>query len=156
VDAKHNTYYAADGSDLRYATEEEIEKYRLAASHKRRKPDSPRDKNESAVTVPDVRGDTRARKTDEERRGGHSSRDINANRRLRDQASKSDKERESSRVSRGGRDDYVRDKFEIRVIQIPHGKVPQKDASRVILQNAIGRVEMIQTTSTKTNAIAVR
>jgi len=39
VDLKNNTYYAADGSDLRDATGEEIEKYRLAASHKRRKPE---------------------------------------------------------------------------------------------------------------------
>jgi len=39
VDIKNNTYYAADGSDLREATEEEIEKYRLAALHKRRKPE---------------------------------------------------------------------------------------------------------------------
>jgi len=30
LDARHNTYYAANGSDLRDATEEEIEKYRLA------------------------------------------------------------------------------------------------------------------------------
>jgi len=37
---RHNTYYRADGSDLRDATEEEIEKYRLAASYKRRKPES--------------------------------------------------------------------------------------------------------------------
>jgi len=39
VDLKNNTYYAADGSDLRDATEEQIKKYRLAASHKRRKPE---------------------------------------------------------------------------------------------------------------------
>jgi len=39
-DVRHNTYYVADGSDLRDATEEEVKKYRLAASHKRRKPES--------------------------------------------------------------------------------------------------------------------
>jgi len=39
-DVKHNTYYTADGTDLRDATEEEVEKYRLAATHKRRKPES--------------------------------------------------------------------------------------------------------------------
>jgi len=39
IDLKNNTYYAADGSDIRDATKEEIEKYRLAASHKRRKPE---------------------------------------------------------------------------------------------------------------------
>jgi len=37
--AKHNAYYAADGTDLRDATKEEVEKYRLAAMHKRKKPD---------------------------------------------------------------------------------------------------------------------
>jgi len=40
IDPRHNAYYAADGSDLRDATEEEREKYRLAALHKRRKPDA--------------------------------------------------------------------------------------------------------------------
>jgi len=39
TELKNNTYYAADGSDIRDATEEEIVKYRLAASHKRRKPE---------------------------------------------------------------------------------------------------------------------
>jgi len=40
VGAKRNAYYAADGTDLRDATKEEIEKYRLAAMHKRKKPDA--------------------------------------------------------------------------------------------------------------------
>jgi len=39
IDAKHNAYYAADGSHLRDATKEEKEKYRLAALHKRKKPE---------------------------------------------------------------------------------------------------------------------
>jgi len=62
--------------------------------------------------VPDVRkGDeTRAHKTDEGGRGGHSSRDKDAERRPRDKESKSDKDRTSSRGSRGGRDDDTRDK----------------------------------------------
>jgi len=34
-DVRHNTYYAADGSDLRDATLDEIKKYRLAVAHKR-------------------------------------------------------------------------------------------------------------------------
>jgi len=33
VDVRHNTSYAADGSDLRDATVEEVEKYGLAAAH---------------------------------------------------------------------------------------------------------------------------
>jgi len=51
--------------------------------------------------VPDVRGDARARKTDKKGRGGYSSRDSDANRRLCDKASKGDKECVSSRGSRG-------------------------------------------------------
>jgi len=37
-DVKHNAYYAANGTDLRDASDEEIDKYRLAAAHKRKKP----------------------------------------------------------------------------------------------------------------------
>jgi len=60
-------------------------------------------------------------------------------------------------VSRAGvRGEAVTTTFEIRVREIPHEKVPQKDASGVIPQNAIGKVEIIQTMLTKTNAIAVR
>jgi len=40
VDERHNTFYAADGSDLRDATVEETEKYGLAAAHKRRRPEA--------------------------------------------------------------------------------------------------------------------
>jgi len=36
-DVKHNAYYAADGTDLRDATNEKIDKYRLGTAHKRRK-----------------------------------------------------------------------------------------------------------------------
>jgi len=39
-DVRHNTYYAADGTDLRDATSDEIEKYRLAAAHKRKRPET--------------------------------------------------------------------------------------------------------------------
>jgi len=90
VDARHNTYYAANGSYLRDATEEEIEKYRLAATHKRRKPESFCDKSESVTMVPDVRksDETRVHKIDEGGRGRHSSRDRDAERRPRDKESK--------------------------------------------------------------------
>jgi len=40
TDAKHNAYYEADGSDLRDATSEERQMYRLAAPHKRKKPEA--------------------------------------------------------------------------------------------------------------------
>jgi len=112
VDARHNTYYAADGSDLRDATEEEIEKNRLAATHKRRKPESSCDKSKSATMVPEVRkGDeNRVHKTDEEGHDGHSSRDRDAERRPCNKESKGDKDRTSSRGSRRSRDDGTRDK----------------------------------------------
>jgi len=111
VEARHNAYYAADGTDLRDATEEEIEKYRLAAAHKKRKPESSKEKSESATRVSDVRKDDEghARKTSEVGRGGHSSRDKDADWKPRDKDPKSDKERTSSRGSRGGRDDDLRE-----------------------------------------------
>jgi len=53
TDVRHNAYYAADGSDLRDATSDEIEKYRLAAAHKRRRPEAKQthDIGESASTT---------------------------------------------------------------------------------------------------------
>jgi len=80
VDERHNAYYAADGSDLRDATAEEIEKYRLAASHKRRKPESSCDKS------------------GEKKKLGHSSRERDD-----DDHRKRDKERPVSRESKDGR-----------------------------------------------------
>jgi len=70
VDAKHNAYYAADGSDLRDATGEEIEKYRQAAAHKHRKPDaeSSCEKSESAtMTHPGRKVDTTHLRKEEDR-----------------------------------------------------------------------------------------
>jgi len=48
TDVKHNTHYEADSTDLRDATKKKIDKYHLAASHKRRKPavDAAHDKTE--------------------------------------------------------------------------------------------------------------
>jgi len=111
VEARHNAYYAADGTDLRDATEEEIEKYKLAATHKKRKPESSKKKSESATRVSDARKNDEGdmRKTSEVGRGGHSSRDRDADWNSRDRDSKSDKERSSSWGSRGGRDDDIRD-----------------------------------------------
>jgi len=98
VDARHNAHYAADGSDLRDATAEEIEKYRSSASHKRRKPESSCDKSESARVVSDVEKSEIARvsKSDEKKKSGYSSRERDdADRRQRD------KERTPSRSSKG-------------------------------------------------------
>jgi len=79
IDAKHNAYYAADGSDLRDATKEEIEKYQLAALHKRRKPDADPAWGKGGSSASTARGDKRARERphqrDEKQRGSDSSRD---------------------------------------------------------------------------------
>jgi len=83
VDAKHNTYFAADGSDLRDATKEEIEKYRLAASHKRKKPDVDPDWGKGGSNASTSRGDKRVREQphqrEERQHGGDSSRDREKN-----------------------------------------------------------------------------
>jgi len=77
VDARHNAFYAADGSDLREATREEIEKYRLAVAHKQRKPEveSSYEKSESATTTPPGGKveNTSARKDDDRGRKGYPS-----------------------------------------------------------------------------------
>jgi len=106
VEAKHNTYYAADGSDLRDATDEEIEKYRLAAMHKRRKPESPGEKSESTTRVIDDRNSdmARATKDEEKRRSGYSSHGRDANRRAQDKEISAKSERPISRDSRRGHD----------------------------------------------------
>jgi len=112
VDARHNTYYEANGSDLRDATEEEIEKYKLAAAHKRRKPESSCDKSESATVVHDARKseDNRASNTGEDWQRGHLSRDSDTERRRREKESKRDRDRTSSRGSKRGRDDDTQDR----------------------------------------------
>jgi len=77
VDAKHNAYYAADGSDLRDATRDEIKKYRLAAAHKRRKPEAESfcEKSESATTTqPGGRVETtRTRRDDDRERSSYTA-----------------------------------------------------------------------------------
>jgi len=100
VDARHNTYYTADGSDLRDATGEEVENYKLAASHKRRKPESSCDKSESATVMTDIKKTetTRAAKSEERKRSGHSSRE-----REDENHRKNEKKRTSSRGSKDER-----------------------------------------------------
>jgi len=79
IDAKHNAYYAAVGSDLRDATEEEVVEYRLAAPHKRKKPDVELsgDRSESATVVAheETRDDNRPYKRDANRHRKNSPRD---------------------------------------------------------------------------------
>jgi len=85
VEARHNVFYAADGSDIRDATREEIEKYRLAAAHKRRKPDveSSYEKSERATTThPGGKVETtHVRKDDERGRRGYPSHNREGDRR---------------------------------------------------------------------------
>jgi len=100
VDARHNAYYAADGSDLRDATTGEVKKYRLAASHKRRKPESSCDKSESATLVSDVKKTdiVHAAKSEDKKKSGHTSRKVDDEDRRQ-----CDKERPASRESKGER-----------------------------------------------------
>jgi len=119
VDARHNTYYAADRSDLRDATAEEVEKYRLAASHKRRKPESSCDKSESATVMNDLRKTEtiRAPKSEEKRKSGHSSREKEdedhrkcenkrtASRGSKDERTASRGSKEERTASRGSKDE---------------------------------------------------
>jgi len=101
VDARHNTYYTASGSDLRDATEEGIEKYRLAAAHKRRKPESLCDKSKNTTLVTDVceSSTTCVHKGDKKGRGGDPSCDRDMDQRPGDKESKGEIERASSRES---------------------------------------------------------
>jgi len=108
VDAKHNTYYAADGSDLREATKEEIEKYRLAASHKRKKPDADPAWGKGGGAAAPSRGDKRVQERPHQREEnqsfGESSRDREKNRGSRNREADVKDHRESSRDARGGKD----------------------------------------------------
>jgi len=79
--AKHNAYYAADGTDLRDATREEIEKYRLAAMHKRKKPDADPTWGKGGNSASTTRGSKdRKHQRDDIQRKSDSSRDREADR----------------------------------------------------------------------------
>jgi len=111
VDVRHNAYYAADGSDLRDATEEELEKYRLAAAYKKRKPESTCGKSVITTVVPDARKNDGAptRKSDEGERKGHSAGDRDTEWRPRDKGPKNEREHTSSRGSTGNRTTHPRE-----------------------------------------------
>jgi len=79
VEARHNAYCAADGSDLRDATEVEREKNRLAALHKRRKLDAESSCGKSGSATAVMHDSKRAvvdtQQLDSRRREGDLSRD---------------------------------------------------------------------------------
>jgi len=108
VDSKHNAYYAADGSDVRNATKEEIKKYRLAALHKRKKPDVdvPVGKNGSSTSA--VRADKYETdspvKRDQKSRGKDSSRDRERDGGSRNREAEMKDGRTSSRDARKEKD----------------------------------------------------
>jgi len=108
IDAKHNAYYAADRSDLRNATKEVIEKYRLAALHKQRKPDadSAWGKSESSTSMAcENKQDTgRPRKRDERQRGKESDREKDRDRGSRNREAEGKDSRPSSRDARKEKD----------------------------------------------------
>jgi len=78
-DAKYNTSYEANGSDLRDATPEKREKYRLAALHKRKKPEAKSSCGKSGSTTaaaPEGQGRVEdTRNSDSRRRDGGTSHD---------------------------------------------------------------------------------
>jgi len=111
VDVRHNAYYAADGADLRDATEEEREKYRLTAAHKKRKPEPVGGKSGSVTAAPDARKNDAAplRRSNEGEQQGHATRDRDIEWRPRDKSSKDERERTSSRGSKNSRTTHTRD-----------------------------------------------
>jgi len=103
VDAKHNTYYAADGSDIRDATREEIEKYSLAALHKRKKPDlDAGGKSESPTSGVRLSGPDgeRPRKTDDRSCGRDSCRNRGRDRGSRNREAEKKDSHTSSREAK--------------------------------------------------------
>jgi len=106
VDARHNAYYAADGSDLRDATKEEIKKYRLAALHKRKKPDADPTWGKGGSSASTTRGDRRARESSPQhgvkRHSTNSSRDRGKDRGSRNREAEVKDKRDSSRDTRKG------------------------------------------------------
>jgi len=106
VDAKHNAYYAADGSDLRDATKKEIEKYRLAALHKRKKPDTDPTWGKGGSSASTTRGDRRGREPSPQhglkRHGINSSRDRGKDRESRNREAEEKDKRDSSRDTQKG------------------------------------------------------
>jgi len=108
VDAKHNAYYAADGSDLREATDEEITKYQLAAAHKRKKPDADVTTDRSGgttVVIPEAkRDDDRTSQRDADRHRKGSPRGVVRKRDSHNREAQGKGGRTSSRDSRSDKD----------------------------------------------------
>jgi len=113
VDAKHNAYYAADGSDLREATDEEVIKYQLAAAHKRKKPDADVTVDRSGSTtaaIPEAkRDDDRSSQRDADRHRKCSPRGVVRKRDSHNREAQGKGDRASSRDSRRDRDVAHRD-----------------------------------------------
>jgi len=106
VDARHNAYYAANGSDLRDATREEIEKYRPAALHKRKKPDADPTWGKGGSAASTTRGDRQARESSPQngvkRHSTNSSRDREKDRGSCNREAEMKDKRDSSRDNRKG------------------------------------------------------
>jgi len=105
MDGKHNAYYAADGSDVRDATKKEVEKYHLAALHKRKKPDADAaGGSKSGSSTSAVRGDKydtdSPAKRDEKSRGKDLFRDREKDRGSRNREAEVKDGRTSSRDAR--------------------------------------------------------
>jgi len=112
-DVPHNTYYAADGSDLRDATSHEIEKYRLAAAHKRKRPEAKLapakgGNKPSTATRDDKKGSNRPSRSDATKYRENSPRIRDKDSGSRGCGVKEKGGRTSSRDSRKDRDDDSR------------------------------------------------
>jgi len=108
IDAKHNAYYAADGSDVRDATREEIEKYHLTALHKPKKLDADAAGGKSGSSTSVVRAGKEDKdspqKRDEKTRGRNSSRDRKRDRGSRNREAEMKDNRTSSRDAKKKKD----------------------------------------------------
>jgi len=105
-DVKHNTFYPADGTNLRDATAEEVKKYRLAATHKRRRPEveAPRDKTETTAcaTRGDKKDDVKTNKRDESKHRDESGRQRDKIPETRNKSTEEKSGRTTSQDSRKG------------------------------------------------------
>jgi len=105
-DVKHNTIYPADGTDLRDATAEEVEKYRLAATHKRRKPEveAPGGKIDTiaCATRGDKKDEIKPSKRDESKHREESGRQGDKILKTRNKSTEGNSGRTASHESRKG------------------------------------------------------
>jgi len=139
VDARHNTYYAADGSDLRDATAEEIKKYRLAASHKRRKPESSCEKSESATVMTDLKKTETIRAPKSEGKKSWNTRHERGRMRITGNARKNGRRAEDRRTNRRRAEDPRTNERRVKTQRVKEQRAEtlREDETRAIAEAAI-------------------